>query len=201
MSNLSGIHVEVASNIRLKVYELFGGAIKMSLPVDLIDASTLRQVPDTQEVFLSKDTDISYIIEVLERVEVNGGVEAVKFHFNALADDNGATKTDIELTEGPKTEQTGPSPPAQPPCWTLVGTQQVPKFNKSTEQADIVKIFLLLWRVDAKQSDVVLTINVPIVTGSDGNAGGVGEKGAELVRYVWEKARASFKVEDFELFA
>ncbi|KAG8925070.1 hypothetical protein FRC00_004379 [Tulasnella sp. 408] len=163
--------------------------------------SDLRQVPDTQEVFLSKDTDISYIIEVLERVEVSNGVEAVKFHFNALADDNSATKTEIELTEVPTTESAGPSPPAQPPCWSLIGTQHVPKFNKSTQQADIVKIFLLLWRVDAKQSDVVLTINVPVVTGSDGNAGGVGEKGAELVRYVWEKARASFKVEDFELFA
>ncbi|KAG8900874.1 hypothetical protein FRC01_010010 [Tulasnella sp. 417] len=201
MSNLSGIHVEVASNIRSKTYELFGGAIKMSLPADLIDASDLRQVPNTQEVFLSKDTDISYIIEVLERVEAGKEEEAVKFHFNALADDNSATKTEIELIEEPKTAPAGSSPPAQPPCWSLIGTQHVPKFNKSTQQPDIVKIFLLLWRVDAKQSDVVLTINVPMVTVSDGSAGGVGEEGAERVRSIWEKARASFKVDDFELFA
>lgn len=46
-------------------------------PTHLV-CSDLRQVPDTQEVFLSKDTDISYIIEVLERVEAGSGVEAVK---------------------------------------------------------------------------------------------------------------------------
>lgn len=170
----------------------------MSLPADLIDASDLRQVPNTQEVFLSKDTDISYIIEVLERVEAGDGVEAVKFHFDALADDNDAKKREIEVTEGPQTHPAGPSPPAQPSCWALIGTQHVPKFNKSAEQADIVKIFVLLWRVDAKQMDVVLTINVPISTAE---AGGVGEEGVGRVRQIWEKARSSFEVKDFELFA
>lgn len=173
----------------------------MSLPEDLIDVSDLRQVPDTQEAWLSKDTDVSYIVEVLERVEFSDGVEAVKFHFDALADDNNAVEREVELTEGPKTAPTGPSPPQQPPCWALIGKQHVPKFNKPKEQADIVKIFLLLWRVDAKDSDVVLTINVPLVTKSDGNAGGVGEEGAELVRHIWEQARASFKIKDFSLFA
>lgn len=39
MSNLPGMNVELANSIRTKTYELFGGAIKMSLPKDLIDAS------------------------------------------------------------------------------------------------------------------------------------------------------------------
>lgn len=46
--------------------------------------------------------------------------------------------------------------------------------------------------------DVVLTINVPISTA---DAGGVGEEGVGRVRQIWEKARASFEVKDFELFA
>lgn len=33
--------------------------------------SDIRQVPDTQEVFLSRDSDISYIIEILESVEAD----------------------------------------------------------------------------------------------------------------------------------
>lgn len=124
--------------------------------------------------------------------------EPNRFHFDALADDNDAKKREIEVTEGPQTPPTGPSPPAQPSCWALIGTQHVPKFNKSAEQADIVKIFVLLWRVDAKQMDVVLTINVPISTAE---AGGVGEEGVGRVRQIWEKARSSFEVKDFELFA
>lgn len=49
-------------------YDLFGGAITVDLPPGLIDASDLRQVPDTQEVFLSPHSDVSYIFDITESV-------------------------------------------------------------------------------------------------------------------------------------
>lgn len=49
---------------------LFGGAITIDLPENVIDVSNFRQVPDNQEVFLiegvSPPDDISIIIELLE---------------------------------------------------------------------------------------------------------------------------------------
>lgn len=69
---------------------LYGGAITASVPANYVDArwvrlsssprcirkeltrpahSDLRQVPDTQEVFLAPDSDLSYIVEVLELVK------------------------------------------------------------------------------------------------------------------------------------
>jgi hypothetical protein len=42
-------------------------------------ASDLRQVPNTQEVFLSADSGVSFIVEVLQRVDAEDPVEAIKF--------------------------------------------------------------------------------------------------------------------------
>jgi hypothetical protein len=41
--------------------------------------SDLRQVPDTQEVFVYPDSQISIIVEILERVASNDDAEAAKF--------------------------------------------------------------------------------------------------------------------------
>ncbi|KAK9447825.1 uncharacterized protein V1518DRAFT_420529 [Limtongia smithiae] len=53
---------------------LFGGAITIDLPDGFLDASTFRQVPDNQEVFVSQDSsetnDTSIIIELVERLEL-----------------------------------------------------------------------------------------------------------------------------------
>ena len=40
--------------------------------------SDLRQVPDTQEVFLSPDSDVSVVVEILERVAPDDPDEVAK---------------------------------------------------------------------------------------------------------------------------
>ncbi|KAG8853494.1 hypothetical protein FRB96_008096 [Tulasnella sp. 330] len=181
-------------------YHLFDGAITCDWPANLMDASAFRQVPDTEEVYLSQDTDISFTIEILERVEPEDPIEAIWFHFESLAHDNDALSSTVEEAQKPSGTVSA-SPPAQPACISLVGTQIVSKFNKPAEQADQVKIFLAVWRVDAKNIDVVMSINVPVVTGADENQKGVGQKGVDWARVAWEKAKTTLKIEDFELFA
>lgn len=46
--------------------ELYGGAIEVELPTDIVDTSDLRQVPDHQEVFLRTTTLTSIIFEINE---------------------------------------------------------------------------------------------------------------------------------------
>lgn len=47
-------------------HDLYGGAITVSLPTDLVDASDLREIPDHQEVFLREHTLSSIIFEINE---------------------------------------------------------------------------------------------------------------------------------------
>lgn len=46
-----------------------------------------------------------------------------------------------------------------------------------------------------------MSVNVPVVTGADGNQKGVGQAGVDWACVAWEKAMMTFKVEDFGLFA
>jgi len=151
-------------------------------------------------VYLSQDTDISFTVEILERVAAEDTIEAVKFHFDSLAHDNDALSSTVEETHPPSGAILA-SPPAQPACISLIGTQIVSKFNKPANQADQVKIFLAIWRVEGKNIDVVMSINVPVVTGADGNQKGVGQEGVDWARVAWEQAKSTFKIEDFGLFA
>lgn len=47
---------------------LFGGALEAELPEQFADVSTIRQVPDNQEVFIDKDGFTSIIFDITERV-------------------------------------------------------------------------------------------------------------------------------------
>ncbi|KAF2972044.1 hypothetical protein GQX73_g1606 [Xylaria multiplex] len=51
---------------------LFGGALVCDLPTKFADVSTLRQVPDNQEVYIDKEGFSSIIIEINERVGGGG---------------------------------------------------------------------------------------------------------------------------------
>ena len=44
-----------------------------------MDTSDLRQVPDTQEVFLYPDSGISIIVEILQSVEPTEATEIAKY--------------------------------------------------------------------------------------------------------------------------
>ncbi|KAI0029825.1 Mog1p/PsbP-like protein [Vararia minispora EC-137] len=171
--------------------DLFGGAITASLPTALIDASELRQIPDTQEVFLSPTSDISIILEVLSSVPPSILADAAKFHFDSLAHDNDATSSTIQsVTTLPNDRgDSTPSPTV------LVGTQKVAKFNAIA--ADDVYILLALYRVADKNVDLVLTMNVP-TRGADATEN---ERRLAEAKGVFSAAVRSLSVVDYSLFA
>ncbi|KAG9318419.1 hypothetical protein JVU11DRAFT_510 [Chiua virens] len=152
--------------------DLFGGAIVAKLPVDLVDVSDLRQVPDNQEVFLYPDCNVSIIIEVLQRVQKSSDLEAVKFHFEALAHDNNAASNTMQepvVIPNDRGDQT-PSP------IIFRGSQQIRKFN--TIIPDDVEILMALFRVNSggKSADLVVTASIP-----RGSEGGVGAEHAAAI--------------------
>ena len=68
----------------------------MGVPRRFADVSGIRQVPDTQEVFVCQETDQSVIVEVLELSEEAYAAHAAQFHFNVLAEDNSSSQSSIE---------------------------------------------------------------------------------------------------------
>ena len=76
--------------------ELFGGAATCDIPSDWIDASTLRDVPDNQEVFVDRSGELSVIVEILEYQSGVEDSDSAKFFFTDLADADHAVSTEID---------------------------------------------------------------------------------------------------------
>lgn len=166
--------------------DLWGGAIQATAPVDLIDASDLRQVPDNQEVFLYPDSSISIVAEILQSVEPTDLSEAIKFHFDSLAHDNDAKSSTVLAIEKI----------ADLDITILKGEQVVPKFNKV--EPDLVHILMALRRVEGKNIDIVVTFNVPVKS-ADGGA--VGDEGLRLAEEDFNIFVRSLQIVDFGLFS
>lgn len=99
-TKLSTMTIDTLHGLPLKPAELFGGAITTVIPESFVDASNFREVPDNQEVFVSMsddDGDVSIIVDILERVELEGAVsegdedmKAMEVHFSdVLAERSG----------------------------------------------------------------------------------------------------------------
>jgi hypothetical protein len=181
--------------------------------------STLRQIPDTQEVLLSPNSDITFIVEILESVEPKDMTEAIKFvrllmilshqstytirfrfHFHSVAHDNDAqSQSVVEILHLPP-NSTAPSSTKrtpQPAPYILQGTQAVPKFNRA--QADQVTIFLALFRVEGKEIDIVMCCNAP--TRSDNPEVKVAsEAEVQELKKIFQQAVSKFRIVDFSLF-
>lgn len=114
-----------------------------------------------------------------------------RFHFDALAHDNDAESYSVENTiivpddSGDET----PSPVV------LVGTQKVKKFNIPTP--DDIRIYLALYRVESKNVDLVMSMNVPLLS-SDGQT--VSDKDQLAAKQVFDTAAQSLRIVDFALF-
>ncbi|KAJ3575998.1 hypothetical protein NP233_g727 [Leucocoprinus birnbaumii] len=145
--------------------DLFGGAITAMTPAELVDASDLRQVPDNQEVFMYDRNSVSIIVEVLQAVNASEADKAIRFHFDSLAHDNSAEKSEVQQVDIIPNARGDTTPPAI----ILQGTQFVHKFNR--QEVDTVKILMALYRVQDKNVDLVVTFNVPLVA----EAGAVSE--------------------------
>ena len=155
---------------------LFGGAILITLPSRMEDVSDVRQVPDHQEVFVDKETDISFIIEILNYEESTNDDNAALFHFNDLAQCNSAVQTQVDSSEvfdAARIEETqfmSQMRPEDVKC-ILVGRQTVSKFNVGPNGSmDDVLIFLTVVRMPQLGTDLLVSLNVPATKASTGDS-------------------------------
>jgi len=113
-----------------------------------------------------------------------------RFHFDALADDNSAGSSFVESVAtipNNRGDET-PSP------IVLKGDQLVRKFNSTVP--DTIRILLAVFRVESKNVDLVLSMNIPLETveGKTDNAE------YQRAQHDFETAVKSLRILDFDLF-
>jgi len=153
---------------------LFGGAIKTVFPDHFLNASNFRSVPDNQEVFVSNLDDTSIIFDVLEQVPASD-TSAAEFHFDALAVDNEVDEDDddddsrVFSTRSLASSEHSKLPSV--PCYTLAGYQRIVKGHyrgsvggSQGGLAEYIIIFLVVFRLTEKETDVVVSLNYPVRT-------------------------------------
>ncbi|KAI0599650.1 hypothetical protein F4775DRAFT_591100 [Biscogniauxia sp. FL1348] len=184
---------------------LFGGALVCDLPANFADVSTLRQVPDNQEVWIDKDGFTSIIVEITERVGGPGsGAEidgtALTTHLEDLVGD------DLDRVKVWNTTPTLFSRLDEDiPAYTLIATQTPEPGTAGTHAPDFTAIILTLVRLEREKTDILITINVPHIKGEydeedvDLELGKQGRLIGDAVDYaarIWE----TFRVKDWKLF-
>jgi len=185
---------------------LFGGALICELPSTFADVSTIRQVPDHQEVYLDKDGFTSIIFDITERVGLAGSGPAVDgaaltTHLEDIVD------SDHDTVKVWSTSDTMFSKlPEGTPAYTLIATQTPPQDPESRNPApDFTAIVLNLIRLEKESTDVIITINVPHIKGEYseedvnlqlGKQGKLINDAVEYAAKIWE----TFKIKDWGLF-
>lgn len=182
--------------VELVTRELYGGAMAMDVPSDMIDASTFRQVPDTQEVFVSKDnTDFSVIVDLLECVPGTTLEEALDEHVQELTRLNGATATDTHVlfTKGVAPPPATAATVTPVLCGVRVFEQRVAKFGKKQDTARVA-VAVALCRLPAPaNADILVTCNL-------GETGAGSDASPEALAATTEKMLHSLAVRNLSLF-
>lgn len=169
----------------MEEYPLYGGAISTVLPKDVIDVSKIRQIPDTQEVFLiqtpSKDAnlDISIIIDLLEMVP-GWKDEAIGEHLKDLVEPQ-----DIEW--GPK---------------LIFEQENLVSYLLSTHKDTPQGQYQILMNVNILrhsniETDILITSNIPLKTPvKENEKNSYVEEQLQLIKLVSE----NIKIKDYGLF-
>eukprot|EP00903_Cladosiphon_okamuranus_P006551 g6399.t1 len=146
--------------------KLFGGAMECLLPAAYVDVSDLRQVPDHQEAFVSREDGVSIVIEVLSfEADIppdsdgnDGGGASARHFFDDLATANGASRSTVDFC-GDMSDSIMPELSAYSKA-ALAGRQAVAKFREAAPP-EAVRLYLVNVRLPNVGTDLLITVNVP----------------------------------------
>lgn len=177
--------------------DLFGGAITLCLPHTFDDVSIIRQVPDHQEVYVDKHSDMSIIVEIFSYEDTIPTERAALHYFDDLAQCNLAQDVKVHSHEIitdpafiPNIRQTFPK------C-AVIGSQSITKFAREhsvAAAAEIVQIWLVLVRLPSVGTDLLITLNSP-------TSKTTGTEPALQPEQIMKHALNSFTIVNWALFA
>eukprot|EP01125_Pyxidicula_operculata_P001637 TRINITY_DN11480_c0_g1_i1.p1 TRINITY_DN11480_c0_g1~~TRINITY_DN11480_c0_g1_i1.p1 ORF type:complete len:189 (-),score=28.82 TRINITY_DN11480_c0_g1_i1:144-710(-) len=179
--------------------ELYGGAIKCSVPARFLDICQVRHIPDHQEVFADPDTDQSVIFEILEYQSDVQNENSVIYHFNEIAQSNEAGQINIQRV-GPISQEKMPFLSGNVQKWELYGTQSVSKYKESAQ--NMVNIYMCLIRLPQYHTDIVITLNDGVIVNpSSSSASHISRRpSSDETMTIWNHVIQSFNIVDYNLF-
>lgn len=143
------------------VTPMYGGAITTVIPEGFIDASMLREVPDTQEVYVNSRKEEeefsdglglneSIVVDLLQMVESPDIESAFKVHVNEIAALNGSKDWKLIKNDHPTSQSV-----------SSIMVETALKWGKADQKETVVSCIGLI-RLREFETDVVITVNVPV---------------------------------------
>ncbi|KAL2529576.1 Mog1/PsbP/DUF1795-like photosystem II reaction center PsbP family protein [Forsythia ovata] len=188
---------------------LFGGAITNTFPLRFQDVSTIRQVPDHQEVFVDPTCDESLIFELLDLKADVPDQGSASWFLQDLANEQDAEGTMV-LEHSGVFQADGLQYRNTPAVvTTATGKMGISKGRQGREAQNIVKVYLANLRLEEVGTDVLITAYEPMLinplsesasTVGAGLAVPAAQSGCMPMAEVFKLAVSSFKVNDWSLF-
>jgi len=178
--------------------ELFGGAITASIPSTFLDASTLRQIPDNQEVFVDREGTASITFDILEKIDTNDSEKAIAIHLGEVVEGDPAEVVDMGAGE-----QLESMP--EIPVHSVLAIVKSGSQTHDSRRVDFTAIVMMLVRLEKVKTDFVVFVNVPHAQGeySPDEVNIAEKKWGPLIEragFVREEIRKTLKVADWGLF-
>ena len=154
-----------------KAVQLFGNAITCSLPSTFEDISVVRQVPDHQEVYVDRASEMSFIIELLAYESDVPDHKAAVYFFDDLAKFNEASTMVIDTNELVKAGDHLPLLGHECTKCILRGRQAVKPqaaapagstVDVPTDHIDLVHTILMAVRLPEVRTDLLISLNLPM---------------------------------------
>lgn len=198
---------------------LFGGAITVDLPAYYLDASTIRPVPDNQEVFVQADNSAgqtSIIFDLLEYVEPSNNnnstasTASTTSHTPSIEDTDQAA-LDTHLADIITTSTTGEDDAVQvlqrspnislPRLPSGVRALALSARVRPVRGAvGVVGMLVTLVRLKKQATDLLVTVNVPGLVGGGGGGEESEREGMVAAVRITERICASLDIKDWGLF-
>lgn len=203
--------------------ELYGGAITISkLPNSFIDISQIRQVPDTQEVFINQlsshndshdvsgSFDHSFIIDLLQRVDPIDYQEAIHLHLQDIVPPHVHNQPIEQIKQQQEEEEEDNEDDDNDDdgiirYFSFVQSKpQYKKFDPNESPKQIITLICLI-RLEKVDTDVLLQYIIPLK--SENENVNVNLEGSTKVDKIvkesydlFKKIALSFTVKDWNLF-
>ncbi|XP_071717312.1 uncharacterized protein [Rutidosis leptorrhynchoides] len=189
--------------------QLFGGAISTSFPLRFEDVSTIREVPDHQEVFVDPERDDSLIIEILEMKDDVADSASATWFLQDLASEQGAEGNIV--TEQSAIFEAQELGYRNVPSVITTATAQmaISKGRQGREAQNLVKVYLANLRLKGVRTDILITAYEPVfISPLSESAQSVGagatvpavESGRTPMGDVFKQVVSTFRINDWNLF-
>ncbi|OAX41312.1 Mog1p/PsbP-like protein [Rhizopogon vinicolor AM-OR11-026] len=150
----------------------------------------MQEIPDSQEIFVYRDSGANIIIDILQRVNKEDPEAAAKFHLDAIAEDNDAIEHHSVLVQRPTANELFPT--------VLDGRQTLKKAGSIHH----LRTLFALFRIKEKNHDVVVSFNMPTETGDGpGSNGAITAEQEQAIESDFYRVVDSLRIVDYNLFA